>query len=130
ADARDFDFGRGELRGGMTWSRSERRGRLDLESRLAGTLGEIPRQDLHLLGGRGELPGFEYRSLAGDRLALGRAAISADLLHPYLRGKVFGGIGWTGLSGDGGEAAEAWGTTTSGARGTVGVGLGIFYDLL
>jgi hypothetical protein len=104
---------------------------LELDGAAGAALGDLPRQGLFLLGGRGTVPGFRFRSFGGDRFALARAVASADLAAPWLRGRLFGAAGWTGVGSAGGDALAAWPSrTTDGARVGVGAGLGIFYDIV
>jgi hypothetical protein len=131
AAAADFRFGRVEVETGLAWTRPERRARLDLLASGGIALGDLPRQELILLGGRGTLPGYDHRGFGGDRFLLGSALATADLTHPWLRGRAFGALGWTGAGSAGRAALREWGAQTSGGlMPTVGVGLGVFYDLL
>lgn len=104
---------------------------LELDGAAGIAWGDLPRQQLFLLGGRGTVPGFRFRSFGGDRFALARATASADLAAPWLRGRLLGAAGWTG-AGDAGEATlPAWpARTTDGVRASIGAGLGIFYDIV
>jgi hypothetical protein len=104
---------------------------LELDGSAGMAWGDLPRQGLFLLGGRGTVPGFRFRSFGGDRFALARAVASADLAAPWLRGRLFGAAGWTGVGAAGEEALAAWPSrTTDGARLGIGAGLGIFYDMV
>jgi hypothetical protein len=115
-----------ELEAGRSWERRE------LETRLrAGVAGgEMPVQELFLLGGRGTLPGHVFRDLGGDRFILGEVTLSVPLGEPALRGRVSGAAGWMGAGAPSAGALSRWPSTTTGARGSLGVGLGIFYDIL
>lgn len=99
---------------------------------LAGAaFGEIPRQELFLLGGKGTLPGFAHRAFGGDRVALASVTASADLLHPWLRGRLLAAAGWAGVGGAGETALGRWGSSpTDAVRASVGVGVGLFYGLV
>lgn len=124
-------FGQLRLDLGYVVTRPSNRLRLELDGTVAASAGEIPRQNLFLLGGRGSLPGFEHRSFVGDRFALIRATGSADIVNPWIRGRVSVAAGSTQLSSAGEEAARAWGAATEGGiHPSVGVGVGIFYDIL
>lgn len=106
---------------------------IDAESALLAGMafGEIPRQELFLLGGKGTLPGFAHRAFGGDRFAVASATASASLLHPWLRGRLLGAAGWAGVGRAGEEALGRWGSApTDGVRASVGVGVGLFYDLV
>jgi hypothetical protein len=115
------------------WTRrwNPRDAMLEVEGAAGFALGDLPRQELFLLGGRGTLPGYAFRSFAGDRFAMARTTYSADLTSPWLRGRVFGAAGWTG-SGEAGEwALGSWGTPApAGVKTGIGVGVGLFYDIL
>lgn len=96
---------------------------------LAG--GRVPAQRLFLLGGRGTVPGHRFRPWGGDRLLLGSVTAAADVAAPWLRARVRASAGWTGLAGPGAAAARRVGAAESGAvRPSVGVGVGLFWDLL
>ena len=104
---------------------------LELDGAAGMAWGDLPRQGLFLLGGRGTVPGFRFRSFGGDRFALARAVASAELAAPWLRGRLLGAAGWTDVGGAGEDALAAWPSrTTDGARASIGAGLGIFYDIV
>ncbi|HEX7242039.1 MAG TPA: hypothetical protein VF263_17275, partial [Longimicrobiaceae bacterium] len=69
---------------------------LELDAAAGAAWGDLPRQALFLVGGRGTVPGFAFRAFGGDRFATARATGSAELLAPWVRGRVFGAAGWTG----------------------------------
>ncbi|MQA88797.1 MAG: hypothetical protein GEU90_00985 [Gemmatimonas sp.] len=126
-----FDFGRVEGAASLRWAWSARRANLDLHGSAGFLFGDVPRQELYLLGGRGPLPGYAHRAFGGNQHLLARLDASADLTHPWLRARAFTGVGWTGASGSGDEALRLWGTGTSdGLRPAFGVGLGVFYDVI
>ncbi|HEX5726052.1 MAG TPA: hypothetical protein VFX98_11340 [Longimicrobiaceae bacterium] len=104
-----------------------------LEASVAGgaAFGTLPRQELYLLGGRGTVPGYAFRAFGGDRFALLRATASAELESPYLRGRLLAAAGWADAGAAGEDALLLWPAAT--ARDpfvSVGVGVGIFYDIL
>jgi len=104
---------------------------LELDGAAGTALGDLPRQGLFLLGGRGTVPGFRFRSFGGDRFALARATASAELAAPWLRGRLLGAAGWTDVGDAGERALAAWpARTTDGVRASIGAGLGIFYDIV
>ncbi|MCY3599356.1 MAG: hypothetical protein OXN85_05250 [Gemmatimonadetes bacterium] len=101
----------------------------DVEFGLAG--GELPTQRLFLLGGRGSLPGYEFRGWGGDRMALWRAELSRAVASPWVRLRAIGAAGGTGLGRPGEGAARRFGVGGSeGLRASAGLGLGLFYDIL
>lgn len=104
---------------------------LELRGTAGFSLGDLPRQALFLLGGRGTLPGYEFRAFGGDRFAIGRATASAEILRPWLRGRVLAAAGASGVGEPGERALDLWGArVTDGLRPSVGAGLGLFYDIL
>jgi hypothetical protein len=133
-----LDAERGTLRFGRAhaeaahvraWAAADARLELDLEAGAA--TGTLPRQHLFLLGGRGTIPGFAFRSFAGDRFARAEAVVSAEAVRPWLRARGRFAAGASGVGGVGAAAAEAWGLpSTGGVRAGVGAGVGIFYDVL
>ncbi len=130
ATDRSFSFGHAEVTAGYTRSWSWRRARAEVAGRLGTSLGTLPRQELTLLGGRGTLPGYEYRAFGGTEYATLGLHASGDLLHPWFRLRLFAGAGWTHLGDTGREAGERLQiTATDGVLPTLGAGLGLFYDL-
>jgi hypothetical protein len=104
---------------------------LDVEGSAGTSFGEIPRQALFLAGGRGTVAGYDFRSFGGDRYALGRTVLAANLARPWLRGRALAEAGLVDVGQPGRDALKAWGAApTSGIRTSVGAGVGIFYDLL
>jgi hypothetical protein len=103
---------------------------------------DAPTQELFFLGGRGTLPGFDYRSFGGTDFGLLRASAGADLLRPWVRGRLLAAAGWTGDHRDRVVAFDdvaAMGTssaspfyprTTARPRASVGAGLALVYDIL
>lgn len=115
------------------WARNWEVGQTELELRSAAglALGELPRQELFLLGGRGTLPGYPFRAFGGDRFALGQATLTTELQHPWLRGRLLGAVGWSGQGAAGERALGLWDAApTGGVRSSLGAGLGIFHDIL
>jgi len=100
--------------------------------------GEMPRQELFYLGGRGTLPGFDYRSFAGTEFGVLRTTASADLLKPWIRGRLHAGAGWTGDHRDVLLIDDIEGNPVSGSllhtplrpRVSVGAGVSLVYDIL
>lgn len=96
----------------------------------AGT-GGLPAQRLFLLGGRATLPGHPFREWGGDRVLLLEGEVSRDVVRPWVRARLLGAAGRTWLGGPGAAGAGRLGLDDPpGVRGSVGAGLGLFYDLL
>jgi len=105
--------------------------RLNAEGSAGISFGTLPRQALFLAGGRGTVAGHPFRAYGGDRFALGGLEASAELARPWLRGRVFGQAGWTGVGAAGLDALGRWDApATDGVITGIGAGVGIFYDLL
>jgi hypothetical protein len=108
---------------------TRREGAAGSSLRLSGgtSFGAIPAQHAFLLGGPGTLPGFGYRTFAGDGYVLLEVDSYRDLAQPWLRLRVLGAAGWAG-----GETAARRldRPTTEGVRASAGVGVGLFYDLV
>jgi hypothetical protein len=117
-----------------------------LDTRLSGgaALGDVPSQELFLLGGRGTVPGFDYRSFVGRRFGLLRTTASAELVKPWIRGRLHAAAGWAGdtppelvYHPDASDvSALTTGFGSEGVSGTVrprvsvGAGVGLVYDIL
>ncbi|MDE2944156.1 MAG: hypothetical protein OXT63_08085 [Gemmatimonadota bacterium] len=113
---------RGSPGGGWNWASG-------VEFGLAG--GELPAQRLFLIGGRGSLPGYEFRGWGGDRMALWRAEVSRTIASPWVRLRAIGAAGWAGVGRAGEGAARRFGVSGSeGLRASAGLGLGLVYDIL
>ncbi|HEX2210363.1 MAG TPA: hypothetical protein VHG93_21980, partial [Longimicrobium sp.] len=69
---------------------------LAVDASAGAAAGDVPRQQLYLLGGRGTVPGYAFRAYGGDRFAMARATYSAELFRPFVRGRVFAAAGWAG----------------------------------
>jgi hypothetical protein len=108
-----------------------RDGRLEVEVRAGAAFGEITRQELYLLGGRGTVPGYEFRAYGGDRYALARATGSWELWRPWARGRLLAAAGLAHAGASGAEALNAWpASPTNGVKTSIGAGLGLIYDVL
>ncbi|HST60381.1 MAG TPA: hypothetical protein VLK84_16905 [Longimicrobium sp.] len=139
-DGKDHHFAR--LRLDLGWVRRGGGGReLLLEAQAGGVLGDQPPQATFLLGGRGTVPGYRFRSYGGDAFGLARATLSADLVPQFVRGRVFAAGGWTGDSESRTPAIDCLpglpcidqlyrlGSRTGGMA-SVGAGVGLFFDIL
>jgi hypothetical protein len=78
------------------------------------------------------VPGFGFRRFGGDRYALARATASADLVRPWVRGRLHAASGWAGVGAAGDRALAAWAAagTTGRPRTSVGAGVGLIFDIL
>jgi hypothetical protein len=101
----------------------------EVELRLRGGTGTArrPRQQAYPFGGRGTVPGFDFRSLVGEHYAIGGATASAALREPWIRARVHGTAGAVRapLLLPGGERAEEWFS-----RASAGAGVGFFHDIV
>lgn len=93
--------------------------------------GSLPEQRLLLLGGRGTVPGYEFRPFGGDVALFANLAVSRALWTPWIRIRGLAAAGWS----DAGSAAEAslarFGAGVTGnVRTSLGGGLSVFYDLV
>jgi hypothetical protein len=130
-DAERRDFAR--LRADLGWGRHWTANAAALELRGAGGFarGELPRQDVFVLGGRGTIPGYDFRAFGGDRFAHANLTVSADLAPPWLRGRLLAAAGWAEAAGPAQRAVSLLGISpTDGVRPSLGAGLGIFFDIL
>jgi hypothetical protein len=126
---RDGTFG--SLSGTLTYLRRwlTRGATLEADVRGGTLFGTPPLQAHFFLGGRGSLPGYDFRSQAGEKYWLARAEASMDLLPPLLRLRVFGAAGraWGGdplfdtLGGQPNDPPTLFST---------GLGLGFGWDIL
>jgi len=91
----------------------------------------------YLLGGRHTLPGYNYRSFRGHRFALLSGEINRSIWSPWLTLRIFGSTGITGgfysptTTNDVISSFElSKDTTTNGFKTSIGMGLGVGWDLL
>jgi hypothetical protein len=110
-------------------SRSTGNAELAVEASAGGVLGDTPPQALWLLGGRGTVPGYSFRSYGGDAFGLARATWSADLVPSFVRGRVFAAGGWAGSSEPVQFGLFGLGGRTGGMV-SAGAGVGLFFDIL
>ncbi|MBI4539788.1 MAG: hypothetical protein HY704_09815 [Gemmatimonadetes bacterium] len=122
------------LRGTLAWRRrwlgSEREAVAEIHA--GSNLGSTPRQMRYLLGGRETLPGYPYRAFTGDHFAVARAEGSTPLLHPWVRARASAATGWTELdrTADNPSTDPVEPRGTGSLRTSVGVGLGLGFDIL
>ncbi|HEX6372084.1 MAG TPA: hypothetical protein VF006_24385 [Longimicrobium sp.] len=107
---------------------------LTVDASAGAAAGDVPRQQLYLLGGRGTVPGYAFRSYGGDQFAMARATYAAELFRPFIRGRVFAAGGWAGQAGtldpfQGGVVRPPLNLRTGGMV-SVGAGLGLLFDII
>jgi hypothetical protein len=118
-----------EVGWGRRWGAGE--GELEVGARAGGAAGTLMRQDLYLIGGHGTVPGYGFRSFGGDRYLLANATLSANLVGPWIRGRLLGAVGATGVGEAGRQALSLWPATTSGGlKPSVGIGVGLVHDMI
>lgn len=111
---------------GLGYRRGWRPADASLEVRASGgaLIGDAPDHLGYLFGGRGTVPGFPFRRFGGDRFALLDGVASAEIAQPWIRGRIRGSAGWVG--GD----PPALAVEPDGPRASVGLGVGLLYDIL
>ncbi|MFV1986580.1 MAG: hypothetical protein ACC682_04835 [Gemmatimonadota bacterium] len=98
---------------------------------IGGAGGDLPAQRLFLLGGRGTLPGYDFRGWGGSRVAMWRGEVSREVAWPWINVRAVGSAGRVDATRAGAGAAERFGVIpTGGVRTSVGGGLGLFYDMV
>jgi len=86
-----------------------------------------PAQTFFLIGGRHTLPGHDYRTFVGNAYWLVRAETTVPIYPPYVGVRAFTAVGATYLGDT--SLPSGWGTpSSSGVRGSVGLGLSIGWD--
>jgi hypothetical protein len=118
---------------------------LQLRASAGALIGSAPAQRLHVLGGYGTLPGYDYRSFAGTRFALLETEATIGLLRPWLGARLLGAAATTaGLApevrdcppgdactGPGFRTRSHWQVRpTDGFRYSAGIGASLLWDLL
>ncbi|MEK9499934.1 hypothetical protein [Gaopeijia maritima] len=108
----------------QTWS-------MRLGARAGATLGrERPPQALFLLGGRGSLPGHAHRDFVGDRYWLIEGQVGRPVHAPWVGVHLLAAAGESWMSGDAGLPPNWSGRTDAGIRGSAGVGLDLFWNVV
>jgi hypothetical protein len=121
--------GFGTMEAHLGWNRHwyDRGVDLRTELNLGAVSSQAPLQALYLLGGRGTLPGYPYRSFVGDRFWLARVEGAKTLLFPWVSLRGFGSVGSTALSSH--PVPSAWPTTpTPIPLFSAGVGVALGWD--
>lgn len=131
----DHAFGRAVLTGAWRRDTPGRTWRLTGDGAVGAATERAPVQELFLLGGRGTLPGHEFRSFAGHRFWLARLEATRALRDPWLGLRLFAAVGGTALTGPAFAAPWAPGTPgealdSDGLRASVGLGLSLGWDVL
>jgi hypothetical protein len=122
---------------------ADRRSTVGASLSAGAVLGTAQPQHLFLAGGRHTIPGYAYRSFAGEAFAIGRVEVARDLFFPFVRGRLMATGGWLGLVGDDvlelvdatagrptGVPSSWRASKTEGVRTSIGAGLGLGWDLL
>lgn len=99
---------------------------LELSAAAAAAVGRVAPQEVAAIGGVGTIPGHPFRAYGADRYAWLHAAFSVDAARPWLRVRLLGAVGGGALR----TSAPAPLRPLDGARGAVGIGTGLFYDIL
>ncbi|MBX6362484.1 MAG: hypothetical protein IRZ00_01340 [Gemmatimonadetes bacterium] len=123
-------FGRSLLEASAIAHSADHGTTLRLTGQAGAAFGPVPPQGLFLLGGPGTLPGYAPRRFAGDEFARLGLEASRAVLGPWLRLRGLGAAAWTGFGGAT-TAPAAWDVApTGGVRTSVGLGVGLIYDIL
>jgi hypothetical protein len=122
-------FFRPTLEGALNRHTADQHSGLALRGAVGLLAGTAPPQKTFLLGGPGTIPGYAYRGFAGDRFALLGLEAHHDLAAPWVRLRAIGAAGWSDLS-SASLPAEWASRPTGGVKTSLGVGVGLFYDLL
>lgn len=98
---------------------------------IALATGTTPEQRLFLIGGRGTVPGYAFRTFGGDQAAYSLAAMSRELVAPWIRLRVLGAAGWSEVTMVSRRAAESFGVVgTDRIKTSLGAGVSLFWDLV
>lgn len=98
---------------------------------IALATGTLPEQRLLLLGGRSTVPGYVFRPWGGDQAWYTLAALSREVVAPWLRIRLLGALGWSEVTMVSQAAADSFGITGSaGVRPALGGGIGVLWDMV
>ncbi|MDP2955194.1 MAG: hypothetical protein Q8N53_02130 [Longimicrobiales bacterium] len=122
-------FGTALAEAGWTLDSPARSWRLRADVAAGASTLRTPPQMLFLLGGRGTIPGYDYRSFVGRRFWMARVEGTRPLLHPWVGVRAFAALGATSFAGA--TPPPAWSAHDSdGRRASVGIGLSLGWDVL
>jgi hypothetical protein len=101
-----------------------------LVSRLRGgaTFSDAPIQHDFLLGGMGTVPGYAFRSYAGQTAALLQTELRHELRAPWISTRVSAAAGWT--DDHDGQLTGRWGTRDGVVGPSLGLGVGLVNEIL
>lgn len=129
----NFYYGRPRVDAGWI-ARGSGGSELSVDGSAGIALGDVPLQGQFLLGGRGTVPGYAFRSYGGDVFAYGQAMYAAELFRPFVRGRVFAAGGWADFRAEddvfSGASTSVIGPTRTGAMFSVGAGVGLLFDII
>lgn len=127
----DRTFGSTRVQALWDVGRADRGWRLRVEAAAGGATPETPVQELYLLGGRGTLPGYDFRDFVGRGFWLARAEGTHPLLQPWVGIRAFAALGATALSSST-RLPAGWTDAhdTGGPLASVGAGLSLGWDVL
>jgi len=126
-----FDFTATPTEPDATWG-WEGRGGIGLVT------GNRPIQRTLRFGGRGTVPGYQFRRFNGEQVAFVNLALSRSLFHPWFRLRALGALGWSHVDDDvvrmvglvPGNPIEYATPDTGGLRPALGGGVSLVYDLV
>lgn len=101
-----------------------------LDLLAGGATVRTPVQELFFLGGRGTLPGWDFRSFVGRGFWLARIEGTRPLLQPWVGIRAFAALGTTTLASASVPASWEGTHDSDGLRASVGAGLSLGWDVL
>ncbi len=116
---------------GLAWRREwlDRHADVMVELRGGAVTDRTPAQGLFLLGGRGTVPGYAFRSFGGDAYWLARADSRAAVAWPWISVRAFAAAGGTDLARA--SLPDAWPQTVrSSARTSAGLGVDLLWNVV
>ncbi len=88
-----------------------------------------PLQELYLLGGRGTVPGYEYRTSVGDRYVLARGWVRHPVVAPWIAFRLTAASSWARYPDR--TLPPEWGSDGNPEfRASVGVGVDLLWNVL
>jgi hypothetical protein len=116
----------------LAWSRQEafQRLRFALDARIGAVGDGAPRQELYLFGGRGTLPGHDYRRQVGNRYWLVRGETGHAVRAPWVDVHAFLAVGRAWMADDRGVPPGWPGRGDIATRASLGAGVDLLWDVL
>ena len=126
----DMQYGRSLVDVHARRASVERTWQLDARLRAGLLFGDAPAQHYFLLGGRGTVPGYDFRSYSGFGAALLQLEVRRRVRTPWISARASSALGWTALNLDEAPTDRLPGVRRGTVGPSVGLGVGFVNEIL